>query len=70
MSLDTANVVVNAQEIWEYAERTLTAGSGLDEGQLHTALDSYANKDAFKADLAGLTAKVDAIPDKVWSYTI
>ena len=41
-----------AQEVWEYLNRTLTSGSGgLDEGELHTALDNYVNKDDWKADV-------------------
>jgi len=40
-----------------------TGGSGLDENTLHSALDSYTNKDAYKAN-------IDDIADAVWSYTI
>ena len=38
-------------------------GSGLDENALHTALDNYTNKDAYKANK-------DDIATAVWSYTI
>jgi len=40
-----------------------TGGDGLDEKALHTALDNYANKDAYKANK-------DDIATAVWSYTI
>lgn len=39
----------SAQELWEYNNRTLTEWSWLDETQFHEALDSYANKDWYKA---------------------
>lgn len=40
------------QDIWEYGNRSLTTstgGGGLNESELHLALDSYTNKDAWKA---------------------
>jgi hypothetical protein len=48
---------IDPTSVWTHPERTLTEGSGLDEGQLHTALDNYTNKDAWKAediDLGGI----------------
>jgi len=50
-----------AQEVWEYTTRSLTEWSGLDEEQLHDALDSYANKDDYKADVSNLSADVNVV---------
>lgn len=49
-----------AQEIWEYGNRELTSAlpSGLDEIQLHAALDSYTHKDSYKADVSNVSANV------------
>ena len=50
-----------AQEVWEYANRELTSmpTSGLNESELHTALDAYSNKSLWKADLSPLIAGVN-----------
>lgn len=51
-----------AQEIWEYSQRELTNTStgGLDESEIHAALDTYVNKDDWKEDAA-------VIRDTIWS---
>ncbi len=43
------DVTIDAKDVWEYNQRTLTEGSELDEAQLHNALDSYENKNEYKA---------------------
>ncbi len=59
-----------AQEVWEYTTRTITENSGLSEDDLHDGLDSYLNKNNWKADTSLLAttasqntiiAKLDAI---------
>lgn len=52
-----------AQEVWEYATRELTSAvsGGLDEVQLHAFLDTYANKDNWKADLVSVINRIDAV---------
>jgi len=47
----TTGSTVTAQEVWEYGNRSLTVatGGGLNEEELHLALDSYTNKDDWKA---------------------
>jgi len=67
-STGTCNVIdrtsSSAQEVWEYKERKLTVDTGIDEDELHNALDSYTNKDNWKADLTDTNDKVDqAIED-------
>lgn len=52
---------ITPQEIWEYATRELTAGTGLTEAQLHTAFDNYTGKDSYKADVSNLSADVNVI---------
>jgi hypothetical protein len=42
----------SAQEIWEYQNRTLTQDVGLSEEDLHAGLDSYENKDDWKASIS------------------
>lgn len=52
------------QEIWEYNTRSLTEWAWLDETELHTALDTYANKDWYKADVSNLSADVNIVEVK------
>ena len=42
----------SAKELWEYSERTLTQDVGLSEEDLHNGLDTYGNKDQWKADVS------------------
>jgi len=50
------------QEVWEYANRTLTSNTGgLDEAALHLGLDNYPNKSGYQADITGTNAKIDNI---------
>lgn len=38
------------QDVWNYTTRLLTGNVTVDSSSLHTALDSYSNKDSWKAD--------------------
>ncbi len=42
-------------------QNSTTIGGGLDEAEMHTALDSYTNKDDYKADVTSLSADVNII---------
>ncbi len=59
---ESVAATVNAEDIWTHPTRSLTEGSGLDEGQLHTALDSYTNKDDWKVSP---TEVRDCVWDKI-----
>lgn len=52
-----------AKEVWEYGTRDLTStiSSGLNETELHTALDSYTNKIGYQADVSNLSADVNVV---------
>jgi hypothetical protein len=63
---------LTAQEVWEYGNRSLTVatGGGLNEEELHLALDSYTNKDDWKAtetdvDLTQITTELADIQAKL-----
>lgn len=58
---ESVAATVDAEDIWTHPSRTLTEGSGLDESQLHGALDTYANKDGYKADVSNLSADVNVV---------
>ncbi len=60
-NVTTSGVEVDAQAIWGYSDRTLTEGTGLDEEQLHDALDTYTNKDDWMADVSNLSADVNIV---------
>ena len=58
-----------ADGVWTHTTRTLTESTGLDETELHTALDNYANKDDYKADLTAtnnlITTSKDDIKNRI-----
>jgi len=45
-----------------------TVETGLDEDSLHSALDSYENKEDYKADVSNLEVGLSGVPADVWSY--
>lgn len=55
--LSLTNDGTSPQEIWEYSTRELTSAptGGLNESELHTALNNYTGKDGYKADVSTLT---------------
>jgi len=57
MSLPTADI--NADSVWNHSERTLTQDISISEEDIHNYLDSYANKDNWKADVSNLLTKDD-----------
>ena len=65
MSLSQSTVDVDTTElasaVWSFASRTLTQSTGLDETQLHSALDSYENKDDWKAVEADIPSVILAV---------
>lgn len=55
-----------ATAVWSNVDRTLTTNvSSLDETDIHNALDSYLNKDDWKATAVDLSS----VPAAVWTYT-
>ncbi len=54
---------LTAQEVWEYGTRSLTEGTGLDETQLHAALNSYDGKAIW-----GMTP--GAVSNAVWKVNL
>jgi len=49
-------------QVWNASSRTLTSGAGLNESDIHNALDSYANKDDFKYNDTDIRNAINAIP--------
>lgn len=49
-------------DVWGYINRSLT--DPWDAAELHGALDSYTNKDTWKADVSSLAG----LPANIWSY--
>lgn len=44
------------------------SGGSCDENDIHGALDSYANKDDWKADVSNID--LSSVPEDVWNYAI
>lgn len=62
---DTLNNIV--RDVWAAASRTLT--ESIESSALHDALDSYNNKDTWKADVSGITVSgIDIDPEDIWTY--
>lgn len=59
-----------ADRVWNNSTRELTTSTGIDEVELHTALDNYTNKNDWKANLATVEGKIDSIPHNVWNFVI
>lgn len=51
--------------VWANVTRTLTE-AGLSETDIHTALDTYTNKDDYKADTS--TIDLSTVPADVWAH--
>lgn len=50
-----------ANAVWTSTTRTLTEGSGLDETQLHTALDNYTNKSDWGASTSDIQSIITGL---------
>jgi len=61
VTLSEATAQHIADKVWANQTRELTTSVGLDESQLHTALDNYTNKDEYKADVSNLSADVNVV---------